>query len=237
MKKRFEDMVHPLPTGTVKVNLRELFFDGFEISKDVEEYSDLLYNQYFSTNLKNDPMGNSFSGNTTSFKRPNPDAMQWAKEFHRLYPSIDIDTMLGWFANAMMDMSDHMHWTVVRDLENQIRDLESKLPGIPGTYGITGAGTTGGNNDHNNGNMTFDQSTPNGNDGYSISSSIPDREEYEADLKRRQAEHIRNLNNIPWSPCMHDQCTECHGTGVKRTGGVCVHMISCPCPKCSPHCL
>lgn len=237
MKKRFEDMVHPLPTGTVKVNLRELFFDGFEISKDVEEYSDLLYNRYFSTNLKNDSMGNSFAGSSTSFKRPNPDSMQWAKEFHRLYPSIDIDIMHGWFANAMMDMWDHMHWTVVRDLENQIKELESKLPRIPGTYASTAA-TTGASMNSNTGgniNMTSDRSS---NEDYSISASTPDRDAYEADLKRRQAEHIRNVqgNNIPWQPCMHDQCTECHGTGVKITGGTCVHMISCHCPKCTPHC-
>lgn len=34
--------------------------------------------------------------------------------------------------------------------------------------------------------------------------------------------------------CMHEQCTQCNGTGVKRTGGMCIHMMSCPCPKCSP---
>lgn len=36
--------------------------------------------------------------------------------------------------------------------------------------------------------------------------------------------------------CMHDQCYECSGTGQKRTGGMCIHMLSCPCPKCSPTC-
>jgi hypothetical protein len=36
-------------------------------------------------------------------------------------------------------------------------------------------------------------------------------------------------------PCMHDQCSQCKGTGERKDGlGVCVHMISCPCPKCSP---
>lgn len=38
-------------------------------------------------------------------------------------------------------------------------------------------------------------------------------------------------------PCMHDSCTECHGTGVKKDGSFCVHFISCPCPKCSPRTL
>jgi hypothetical protein len=39
------------------------------------------------------------------------------------------------------------------------------------------------------------------------------------------------------SQCMHDNCPECGGTGIKRNGGgTCIHMISCPCPKCTPWC-
>lgn len=34
-------------------------------------------------------------------------------------------------------------------------------------------------------------------------------------------------------PCMHKNCPNCHGTGTGRFG-TCVHMISCPCPSCSP---
>lgn len=34
--------------------------------------------------------------------------------------------------------------------------------------------------------------------------------------------------------CLHDQCPECHGTGVKKDGTPCIHYISCPCPKCTP---
>ncbi len=37
--------------------------------------------------------------------------------------------------------------------------------------------------------------------------------------------------------CLHQSCIECNGTGVKKTGGMCVHMISCPCPRCSPYSL
>ena len=34
--------------------------------------------------------------------------------------------------------------------------------------------------------------------------------------------------------CLHDACQACHGTGInKSTGGICVHNISCSCPKCS----
>lgn len=34
--------------------------------------------------------------------------------------------------------------------------------------------------------------------------------------------------------CLHDACTKCKGTGVTPQGIACIHMISCPCPKCSP---
>ena len=34
--------------------------------------------------------------------------------------------------------------------------------------------------------------------------------------------------------CLHEQCPCCKGTGIKNDGTMCVHMISCPCPKCRP---
>jgi hypothetical protein len=70
-----------------------------------------------------------------------------------------------------------------------------------------------------------------------------DQEAYEKALRERQAEHLRKVrerqdkkirNAPPWRPCLHDGCTQCHGTGVKADGTACVHMISCPCPKCAP---
>lgn len=67
-----------------------------------------------------------------------------------------------------------------------------------------------------------------------------DRTQYEEDLRRRQEEHMRRMQEygrqrLPkWRPCLHDGCTECHGTGKKVDGSPCVHMISCPCPRCSP---
>lgn len=63
------------------------------------------------------------------------------------------------------------------------------------------------------------------------------REEYERNLKRVQKEHLDRINhgdNLAWSPCLHDQCPSCHGTGLKLDGSLCIHNISCPCPKCSP---
>lgn len=63
----------------------------------------------------------------------------------------------------------------------------------------------------------------------------PDREQYERDLAERQRRHLDSVHETigGWQPCLHDACPRCHGTGVTRHGP-CVHMISCPCPKCRP---
>lgn len=34
--------------------------------------------------------------------------------------------------------------------------------------------------------------------------------------------------------CLHQSCSSCSGTGRRKDGTVCVHMISCPCKNCSP---
>lgn len=63
----------------------------------------------------------------------------------------------------------------------------------------------------------------------------PNRDAYERDLAERQRRHLEAIGAAqPWSPCMHDSCPECVGTGVRANGGACVHMISCPCPRCTP---
>jgi hypothetical protein len=37
--------------------------------------------------------------------------------------------------------------------------------------------------------------------------------------------------------CLHTQCPECNGTGQKKNGlGICVHHLSCSCPKCTSRC-
>lgn len=39
------------------------------------------------------------------------------------------------------------------------------------------------------------------------------------------------------SDCLHTKCDSCGGTGNKKDGlGVCSHMISCPCQRCTPRC-
>ncbi len=45
-----------------------------------------------------------------------------------------------------------------------------------------------------------------------------------------------NLPPPNTQPCLHKSCMDCFGTGRKRNGELCIHMISCPCPRCSPHC-
>lgn len=45
------------------------------------------------------------------------------------------------------------------------------------------------------------------------------------------------LDHIRGSDCAHMSCSECHGTGIKANGSMCVHMISCPCRRCSPACM
>ncbi len=64
-----------------------------------------------------------------------------------------------------------------------------------------------------------------------------DKEKYEEELKKKQEEHLKHIqNNQYWSPCLHDSCPECIGTGIKKNGSMCVHMLSCLCPKCSTYC-
>lgn len=77
------------------------------------------------------------------------------------------------------------------------------------------------------------------------------RKSYEEDLKRRQEEHLKRIREYqeeigyepyeqqyqpPWQPCLHDACPECHGTGLKFDGTMCIHNIACSCPRCSVYC-
>ncbi len=77
------------------------------------------------------------------------------------------------------------------------------------------------------------------NESMSLGMGQPmDREQYEKDLAERQRKHLEGIlgrQGENWRPCLHDACTECHGTGIKAYGGHCVHMISCSCPRCSPY--
>lgn len=70
---------------------------------------------------------------------------------------------------------------------------------------------------------------------------IMNKEKYEQELAEKRRKHFENLNRKPveieFIPCSHDECDECHGTGINKLGRPCVHMISCRCPKCQPYSL
>lgn len=59
------------------------------------------------------------------------------------------------------------------------------------------------------------------------------------DFMKFHEERIDNIvkeGTFSRQDCLHDNCSSCHGTGRKADGSMCIHMISCPCPKCSPTC-
>lgn len=44
--------------------------------------------------------------------------------------------------------------------------------------------------------------------------------------------------NYPWrdkKPCRHNSCQECHGSGRKKNGQICPHMLVCNCERCVPY--
>jgi hypothetical protein len=74
-------------------------------------------------------------------------------------------------------------------------------------------------------------------------------EKYERELHKKKQDHLRRVrdlseptiytnDNKPYmaSPCAHDQCPSCHGTGVTINGGGCIHNLVCSCRKCSVRC-
>lgn len=61
------------------------------------------------------------------------------------------------------------------------------------------------------------------------------------DILIKKREEQERQDKQPWikipgkehQPCLHDGCPECRGSGRKENGQLCVHHISCSCPKCS----
>jgi len=49
-------------------------------------------------------------------------------------------------------------------------------------------------------------------------------------------ERWEGVKPLEQPPCLHDSCPSCNGSGSQKDGQVCIHAISCPCPKCSPMC-
>lgn len=67
-----------------------------------------------------------------------------------------------------------------------------------------------------------------------------DHPKTDEELRRRQDEHMEevhrrmNQDQSREVDCLHNQCTECVGTGIRKDGTKCLHMISCPCSRCTP---
>ena len=52
-------------------------------------------------------------------------------------------------------------------------------------------------------------------------------------FEKEMYEHIWRYRRLTFSGCLHDGCPDCHGTGRKEDGSICIHYLSCPCPKCT----
>lgn len=64
-------------------------------------------------------------------------------------------------------------------------------------------------------------------------------ERFDEQIEREKREHLErvreNMDRRRRSyPCAHDQCRQCHGTGIKLDGTACIHMLYCSCPRCNP---
>lgn len=58
-------------------------------------------------------------------------------------------------------------------------------------------------------------------------------------IPSKEFEQFQNkiMNRKPFKfndECLHKKCSECDGTGRRKDGTTCVHMISCPCECCTP---
>jgi hypothetical protein len=66
---------------------------------------------------------------------------------------------------------------------------------------------------------------------------MTNRQKFKLEFEIDEDGRIIRINNVTKNDgCLHDSCTSCGGTGVTHTGGLCVHMISCSCPKCRVYC-
>lgn len=55
------------------------------------------------------------------------DAYAWAVEFNKINPQVELDIAVGWFANAMMSMSDSIHNNEIKKLKEQNDRLLSMI--------------------------------------------------------------------------------------------------------------
>lgn len=48
-------------------------------------------------------------------RRLGVDGKLWAEEFHKHFPSVEVDDAIGWFCNAMMAMHDYLKGSPVHN--------------------------------------------------------------------------------------------------------------------------
>jgi hypothetical protein len=75
-------------------------------------------------------------------------------------------------------------------------------------------------------------------EGLSLGSKLPKKKINIPTLEQGFEKYIQEpvWDGYDDSTCLHKLCPECKGTGKKANGTLCIHMISCPCPKCSVYC-
>lgn len=54
-------------------------------------------------------------------------------------------------------------------------------------------------------------------------------------LLKRNVKKSMLWNTENEQKCLHRGCSDCDGTGTKKNGQQCIHMISCPCRRCTPY--
>jgi hypothetical protein len=69
----------------------------------------------------------------------------------------------------------------------------------------------------------------------SISDALKELQEAKKNYPPYNSDGLPPFKQIYTEQCLHKSCTICNGTGRKLIdGSICVHMISCPCNKCTP---
>ena len=78
------------------------------------------------TEMKNVLLADTKSGPEELVKTQCYDAAKWADEFCKMYPQMEWDVMVGWFANAIMCCHDSLHNTKITPLEERLKQYETK---------------------------------------------------------------------------------------------------------------
>ena len=73
------------------------------------------------------------------------------------------------------------------------------------------------------------------NTKYTSNKYFVEQDEFIEKRKKQHLENVRRFKPSHNNRCLHNECPECFGTGIKLNGFACVHMLSCGYSKCSPY--